>query len=290
MLFWVEIMASPRVLIFGGNGGIGRLIAESMLLKSWHVTSVIRDQRQDVDILQLGPKGGPKADVLVVDLARMKDEDASKILKEVKPTYIVFAAGKESYDYTTDTFAKTFYYPSGNMSNVNVVDRDAAKRIIKASISSPEVTKFLMISFPASRRKKAPWWDNTDYQNFLGETRAYPEIAEAKLNADEYLIAMAKQRNDDSPDSFQAISLRPSWLTNAPMGRVHLGKTKFSGRVSRADVAAVAVSLLSRSDASGWFDLVDGNDDVEFAVGNAVQNNLNSIEGEDLEEMYSKVI
>ncbi|THV46834.1 hypothetical protein BGAL_0357g00200 [Botrytis galanthina] len=266
-------MASPRVLIFGGNGGIGRLIAESMLLKSWHVTSVIRDQRQEVDILQLGPKGGPKADVLVVDLARMKDEDASKILKKVKPNYIVFAAG--------------------NMSNVNVVDRDAAKRIIKASISSPEVTKFLMISFPASRRKKAPWWDNTDYQNFLDETRAYPEIAEAKLNADEYLVAMAKQRNDDSPDSFQAISLRPSWLTNAPMGRVHLGKTKFSGRVSRADVAdvaAVAVSLLSRSDASGWFDLVDGNDDIESAVDNAVQNNLNSIEGEDLEEMYSKVI
>ncbi|TGO40086.1 hypothetical protein BHYA_0042g00170 [Botrytis hyacinthi] len=278
-------MASPRVLIFGGNGGIGRLIAESMLLKSWHVNSVIRDKRQEVDILQLGLKGDLRADVLVVDLARMKDEDASKILKEVKPNYIVFAAGKESYDYTTDTFAKIFYCSSGNMSNVNVVYRDAAKRSIKASISSPEVTKFLMISFPASRRKKAPWWDNTDYQNFLNETRAYSEIAEAKLNADEYLVAMAKQRNDDSPDSFQSISLRPSWLTNAPMG-----KTKFSRRVSRADVAAVAVSLLSRSDASGWFDLVDGNDDIESAVDNAVQNNLNSIEGEDLEEMYSKVI
>ncbi|KAF7943966.1 hypothetical protein EAE96_010379 [Botrytis aclada] len=251
-------MASPRVLIFGGNGGIGRLIAESMLTKSWHVTSVIRDPRQEADILQLGPKRGRKADALVVDLARMKDGDASKILMQVKPNYIVFAA-------------------------------DAEMKIIKASVSSLEVTKFLMISFPASRRKRAPWWDNTDYQNFLDETRAYPEIAEAKLNADEYLVAMAKQRNDDSPDYFQAISLRPSWLTNAPRGRVHLGKTKFSGRVSRADVAAVAVSLLSRSDASGWFNLVDGSDDVESAVDNAVHYNLNSIEGEDLEQIYRKL-
>ncbi|KAM0168075.1 hypothetical protein ACHAPF_011357 [Botrytis cinerea] len=262
-------MASLRVLIFGGNGGIGQLIVDSMLTRSWHVTSVIRDPRQKADALRLGPKKGPKADILVCDLARMKDEDASKILKQVKPNYVVFAAG--------------------SMTNVNAVDRDAAKKIIKAAASTLEVTKFLMISFPASRRKKAPWWDNTDYQAFLDETRAYPEIAEAKLNADEYLVAMAKQRNDESPDSFQAISLRPSWLSNAPSGRVHLGKTKFSGRVSRADVAAVAVSLLSRSDASGWFDLVDGSDDVESAVNNAVQNNLNSIHGEDLEQMYCKV-
>ncbi|TGO27174.1 hypothetical protein BPAE_0046g00370 [Botrytis paeoniae] len=257
-------MASPRVLIFGGNGGIGRLIAESMLLESWHVASVIRDPRQEAEIFQLGPKRCPKADVLVVDLALMKYEDASKTLRKVKPNYVVFAAGKESYDYTTTTFAKLLYCSPGNM-----------------------VTKFLMISFPASRRKKAPWWENTDYQNFLDETRVYPEIAEAKLNADEYLVAMAKQRNDDGPSSFQAISLRPSWLTNAPRGKIHLGKTKFSGRISRA---AVAISLLSRSDASGWFDLVNGNDGIESAVDNTVQNNLNSIKGGDLEEIYSKLI
>lgn len=282
-------MASLRVLIFGGNGGIGQLIVDSMLTRSWHVTSVIRDPRQKADVLRLGSKKGPKADVLVFDLARMKDEDAIKILTQVKPNYVVFAAGKKSHDYATNYFTKLLYCSSGSMSNVNAVDRDAAKKIIKAAVSTLEVTKFLMISFPASRRKKAPWWDSTDYQNFLDETRAYPEIAEAKLNADEYLVAMSKQRNDDSPDSFQAISLRPSWLTNTPSGRVHLGKTKFSGSVSRADVAAVAVSLLSRSDASGWFDLVDGSDDIESAVDNAVQNNLNSIDGEDLEQMYCKV-
>ena len=112
-----------------------------------------------------------------------------------------------------------------------------------------------MISVPASRRKRAPWWDETDYQSFFEETRAYPDIAKAKLDADEYLVAMAKQRNDDRPNSLQAISLRPSWLTNALKGKVHLGKTKFLGRVSRADVAAIAISLLSQDDASGWFDL-----------------------------------
>ncbi|KAF7893624.1 uncharacterized protein EAF02_001162 [Botrytis sinoallii] len=135
-------MASPRVLIFGGDGGIGRLIAESMLMKPWHVTSVIRDQRQEAEVLQ-----GAKADVLVVDLARMKDENTNRILKELKANYIVFAAGKECYDYSTNSFAKLLYYLPGNMSNVNVVGRNAVKKTVKAFVSCPEGTKFLMISF-----------------------------------------------------------------------------------------------------------------------------------------------
>ncbi|TGO76856.1 hypothetical protein BELL_0134g00050 [Botrytis elliptica] len=186
-----------------------------MLMKPWHVTSVIRDQRQEAEILQ-----GAKADVLVVDLARTKDENTNRILKEVKANYIVFAAG--------------------NMSNVNVVGRNAVKETVQEF--------------------KAPWWDSTDYQNFLDETRAYSEIMEAKLNADKYLVAMAKQRNDDDQSSFQAISLRPSLLTNTPRGKIHLGKTRFSGRVPRAD-------------------------DIESGVDNVVQNNLNSIKGEDLERI-----
>lgn len=174
------------------------------------------------------------------------------------------------------------------MGNVNAVDRDAAKKVIKASVGSLDVTKFLMISFPASRRKRAPWWDNTDHKNFLAEVGAYPEVAKAKLDADEYLVALTKRRNDDRPHSFQAISLRPSWLTNAPRGKIHLGQTKFSGRVSRADVAAVAVSLLSRDDTSGWFDLVDGSHDIKTAVDMVVRDNINSIDGEDVEQMYSQ--
>ena len=98
-------MTLPCVLIFGGNGIIGRLMAGSMLTSSWHVTSVIRDPRQEAEILQLGPKRGPKADVLVFDLASMKDEDASRIVMQVKPNYVVFAAGKhKSYDGARRSF------------------------------------------------------------------------------------------------------------------------------------------------------------------------------------------
>ncbi|KAF7910281.1 hypothetical protein EAE99_011328 [Botrytis elliptica] len=218
-----------------------------MLMKPWHVTSVIRDSRQEADILHLGPKRGTKADVLVVDLARMKDENTNRILKEVKANCVVFAAG--------------------NMSNVNVVGRTAVKETVQAFVSCPE-------------------WDSTDYQNFFDEKRAYSEIMEAKLNADKYLVAMANQRNNDGQFSFQAINIRASWFTNAPRGKIHLGKTKFSGRVPRADVTAIDFSLLSRSDTSGWSDLVDGNDDIQYAVDNAVQNNLNSIEGKDLEQIH----
>ncbi|PVH70251.1 hypothetical protein DL98DRAFT_661265 [Cadophora sp. DSE1049] len=260
-------MATPRVLIFGGNGGIGRLMTGFMLKKSWHVTSVIRDSRQEAGILLLGPESGPKADVLVVDLAQMRNEDANNIITRVKPNYVVFTAG--------------------SISNPNAVDRDAAKKVIKASTTSLHVTKFLMISFPASRRNKAPWWNETDYANYLDETRAYPEIARAKLDADEYLVAMAKQRNDRCPNSFQATSLRPSWLTDSSDCKVHLGRTQFSGRVSRTAVAAVVVGLLER-DTKGWFDLVEGSDDVESAVAKAVRDGVNCVEGEDLEQMYAR--
>ncbi|TGO58928.1 hypothetical protein BOTNAR_0172g00130 [Botryotinia narcissicola] len=231
-------MVSSRDLIFGRNGGIGRLIAESMLLKSWHVASVIRDPRQEVDILQLKPKGDSKAGVLVVDLVHMKEEDASKILKEIKPNYIVFSAGNECYGYSANTFAKLLYCSPGNMSNFDVVDLDATMGNYHGIryLSRGDKISHDIISCLAPQESAL--------------TRAYPEIVEKKLNADEYMVVMSKQRNDDSPSSFQTIGLRPIWLTNTPRDKTHLGKTKFSGGASRADFAVVTVSFLSRSDTS----------------------------------------
>ncbi|KFY82732.1 hypothetical protein V500_10362 [Pseudogymnoascus sp. VKM F-4518 (FW-2643)] len=258
-------MASPRVLLFGGSGGLGRAMTELMLTKSWQVTSVVRDSKQTESILRLGPGDTSKANVLLLDLESMDDQDASKVLEQVQPNYVIFAAA--------------------SVSNPNAVDRDSAKKIIKASANNPSITKFLMISFPTSRRKRAPWWTDSDYKQYLDEMRAYPQIANAKIDADEYLVAMAKVR-ESSGLPFQAISLRPSWLTNNQKGKVHLGKTKSIGQVSRTDVAAVAVSLLSRDDSSGWFDLVEGNDDIEKAVDQVVRDNVNTVEGEDLNYMY----
>ncbi|OGE53341.1 hypothetical protein PENARI_c008G11676 [Penicillium arizonense] len=219
-----------------------------MLARSWKVTSVIRSLHQKKNLLELGKSQSGTIDTLEMDLKDIKTpNDASRILESVKPTCVVFAAG--------------------SFGDVYAIDRDAAQQIIKASTEAPYITKFLMISFPAARRAAAPWWGKRDIQNWQQETKSYPDIAEAKTQADEYLVAMTKEREARGGPPFQAISLRPSWLLTGPAtGRVKLGKTPSLGQVKIADVAAVGVSLLARNDTNGWYDLVEGSDSVDKAV------------------------
>ncbi|KAL4800380.1 hypothetical protein BDV19DRAFT_384206 [Aspergillus venezuelensis] len=262
-----------RVLIFGGNGRVAKAMTSLMLARSWHVTSVIRSPNQRKSIQSLGGNKKGTIDFITLDLKDLKESNDVQqgILNTCKPDCVVFAAG--------------------SFSDVYGIDRDAAKIIIKAATSHPTVRKFLLISFPASRRKPAPWWDNRDVKDYIQEKNAYPDIADAKLQSDEYLVAMARKRilqsEGNSSSFFQAISLRPSWLLTSPgTGMVHLGKTRALGQIPIQDVAAVAVGLLSRDDTSGWFDLVQGVDEVDEAIQKAVSDGLNSIDGEEVEEMY----
>jgi hypothetical protein len=181
---------------------------------------------------------------------------------------------------------------TGSFTNVYGIDRDAAKSAIAAATALPTVTKFLMISFPASRRNPAPWWNGKDIADYTSERNAYPEIGDAKIQADEYLVAMAharRQRDGTESDStFQAISLRPTWLmTGKGTGRVSLGKTRALGTVAIGDVAGVAVEMLSRDDVSGWFDLVEGGVGIAEAVEGVVEEGIDCVDGEDLERMYA---
>lgn len=138
----------------------------------------------------------------------------------------------------------------------------------------------------------------------ISERSSYPEIGEAKIQADEYLVAMGHKRGE----GFQAISLRLSWLTSSPTGcvflsapyaidlhkfqlltsksKVQLGKTHALGQVSRASVANVAVELLSRPDTRGWFDLLQGSVEISEAVEKVVREGVDTIEGEDMEGMW----
>ncbi|CEL04940.1 hypothetical protein ASPCAL06064 [Aspergillus calidoustus] len=258
-----------RVLIFGGNGRVAKAMTSLMLARSWQVTSVIRNPSQEKYIQSLGDNQKGTIDVISLDLKDLKDsgEVRQKILDNCSPDCVVFAAG--------------------SFSDVYSIDRDAAKVIIKASTSHPAVRKFLLISFPASRRKPAPWWDSRDVMEYIKEKNSYPDIADAKLQSDEYLIAMSRKRNLQDSSGFQAISLRPSWLLTSPgTGKVHLGKTRALGQIPIQDVAAVAVGLLSREDTHGWYDLIQGNDGIDESIHKAVRDGLNNIDGEDVEEMY----
>lgn len=103
----------------------------------------------------------------------------------------------------------------------------------------------------------------------------------ARLAADECLTAVAGTRGDE----FKAIILRPGSLTDEEgIGRVSLGKIKARGSISRADVAAVAARLLE-SEASGWLDLLEGEEDIGKAVDRVIQDGVDCAEGEDVNSM-----
>jgi len=87
-------MASPRVLLLGGHGKVALHMTPLMLAKSWNVTSVIRDPSHKDEILKLGEGQKGKVEVLVSSLEDVKsDEDAKKVIDEVKPNYVVWSAG-----------------------------------------------------------------------------------------------------------------------------------------------------------------------------------------------------
>lgn len=140
---------------------------------------------------------------------------------------------------------------------------------MEAAVETSSVEKCLQISFPASRRHRATWWTDDDYLASREETSSYPDIQRAKLEADEFLVRMIKER------SLHGISLRPSWLTNSPAtGRVTLGETPSVSQITRGDVAAVAVEILTRDDVKGWLDVVQGTVLVKEAVDSAAKSQI----------------
>ncbi|KAL4882866.1 NAD(P)-binding protein [Aspergillus karnatakaensis] len=263
--------ATPHVLLFGGNGRVAKAMTTIMLSRSWKVTSVIRNIKQKKDKLQLGDPSSHLLDVLECDLANLRSsQDAAEIMQKIRPNIVVFAAGSFTTPYT--------------------IDRDAAQHISHAASEADSVRKLLTISFPASRRNPAPWWTPQDIAAYSQESAAYPAIKDAKLQADEYAIAVARRRETRGGPPFQVISLRPSWLTSGlGTGRVRLGRTQAVGEVSIGDVAGVAVALLGREDTRGWFDLVAGEEEIEGAVERVVGEGVDCIAGEDVEGTYKLV-
>jgi NAD(P)H-binding len=153
-------------------------------------------------------------------------------------------------------------------------------------VETPSISKFLIISYIASRKGRAPWWTDEDWKSAQQvNSEVLPDYYKAKVEADEYLAAMAKKRNQKDCD-FQSINLRPGILSDdAASGKVLLGKTPSRGKVSRGDVAAVAMALLKKNDASRWVDLLEGDTDIDKAVEEVIKNRVDCIEGEDMDRI-----
>jgi nucleoside-diphosphate-sugar epimerase len=146
------------------------------------------------------------------------------------------------------------------------------------------VKKFLMVSYIASRKSRAPWWTDEDWASALKfNNEILPDYAKAKIAADEMLTALSLQRKD-----FQGICLRPGTLSaDPPTGKVTMGHTSARGQVTRADVADVAVRLLEEPGARGRFDLLNGEEAASDAVKRVVRDGIDCTEGEDIEAILN---
>lgn len=270
--------STPHVLLVGGHGKVAQLMTPLLLARSWAVTSLIREQAQVPAIEKLGHGQPGRLNVLVRSVEDVRTErDAKSILDEVKPSWVVWSAGAGGRGGATRTYA---------------IDRDAAKVFIRASTNTPSITTFLMISWLGSRRVKPAWWNDADWAAVQHTfASVLPTYADAKLAADEYLVAAAaaattRHARPGGP-AFRAINLRPGTLTDAPSSaKAELGRTSsFSGTASRELVAQTAVELLGSGYKGGWLDLLDGDVPVKEAVETVTSNGVDVIEGEDVERM-----
>lgn len=107
---------------------------------------------------------------------------------------------------------------------------------------------------------------------------------QAKLPADEVLYEVSKT----SP-TLVGIDLRPGALTDDPVGKVELGKTKKArGNAPRELVAHVIDKILAAEGVkSGWLDLLEGDVDIDEAVATVIRDGVDAAEGEDLYAKYN---
>ena len=179
----------------------------------------------------------------------------------------------------------------GGESLTYAIDRDAATHFIRASVNTPSVNTFLLVSALSSRRNKASWWDDASWSLVQKiNSEIMPHYYAAKLAADEALTVLGEKRREKDGD-FRYLILRPGQLSDDPeVGKVSLGRTAARGSISRADVAGVADALLAEKKANGWFDLLGGEEKIEEAVERVVKSGANDIEGEDTKVMEDNLI
>jgi len=134
----------------------------------------------------------------------------------------------------------------------NAIDKTACIAFIRASISTPSISKFLLVSALSIRRGKAEWFSEEGWKEAIKvNTEIMPTYYKAKLASDEVISVLGEERSKKG--GFQYIVLRPGMLTDdEKKGKISLGRTDARGKVSRADVADVAARLLEVEGANGY--------------------------------------
>ncbi|EYE95680.1 uncharacterized protein EURHEDRAFT_411959 [Aspergillus ruber CBS 135680] len=263
-----------HVLLLGGHGKVALHLTPLLLSRAWNVTSVIRNPDHESEIRALGHGKKGSLDILLSSLDDVKTEaDAKSIIDRVQPDYVVWSAGAGG---------------KGGPARTKAIDEVAAKNFISASFANTKITKFLLVSHIGSRRKQPSWLSDDEWAHLQHvSNNVLPAYAKAKLEADEYMTALAAKQQRKP---FQAINLRPGTLADTPATRkVQLGKTAGRGTITREDVAIVADKLLARDDTNGWYDLLNGEEPVDEAVERVVREKIDTVEGEDVEGIVKRL-
>lgn len=88
-------MAATKVLVLGGHGKIALHLTPLLLSRSWNVTSLVRNNDHESEILALGKDKPGKINVLVDSLDDVDSvARANSVLEKVDPSIVVFAAGE----------------------------------------------------------------------------------------------------------------------------------------------------------------------------------------------------
>lgn len=269
-----------QVLLLGGHGKIAQYLTPLLLSRAWNVTSVIRNPDHEREIRALGQGKQGRLDVLLSSLDDVKTEaDARGVLDRVSPDCVVWAAGAGG---------------KGGPERTKAIDEMAARHFATASFAHPRVVKFLLVSHIGSRRGQPSWMSGEDWERLQHVNNdVLPVYAKAKLEADEYLTALARKRNEERKKEnlplMQVILLRPGLLADSPAtGKVAMGKIGSQGKIPREDVAIVADRLLARDDTHGWVDVLGGDVPVDEAVDAVVRDKVDTVEGEDVDAMAKR--
>lgn len=211
--------------------------------------------------------------MLISSLEEIKSQSAAqRILDEVKPDWVIWSAGAGG---------------KGDVSRTYAIDRDASVHFTRAIMATPSVTRYLFISAHSVRRHRAGWWhDEEDHELWR---RMYhdiiPDYHQAKHVAEDVLAVLGEERRQHDA-SFQWVSLRPGQLgEEQEVGKVSLGRTRVKGKISRGDVAEVAVAILAQGQVNGWVDLMNGDEDITSAIDRLARTKETSMEGESLDAM-----
>ncbi|KAH6614125.1 hypothetical protein C7974DRAFT_404567 [Boeremia exigua] len=273
---------SHHILLIGGHGKVSQLLTPLLLSRSWTITSMIRSASQTPAIEALGTNQPGKLNVLVHSIGDVKTEaDAQQIIERVKPDWVVWSAGAGGKGGPETTLA---------------IDRDAAAAFTRASVNTPSVKKFLTVSYLSSRRGRAGWWADSDWEAAQKtNNEILPTYYKAKIAADEVLTVLSRERvqkeeKDGVPakEQFAGISLRPGILTDEKAGGVKVGKIGVGGDSSRGTVAHAIVAALETG-FKGWVDVIDGDEEPTAGIQKLADQGIDTAEGEDWEAAKERV-